>query len=119
MYDKAMEKIRDEMAREHGNRNLCAFGEFMTDYLMRHPDAAEGILQEGKSLKGAWEKLVNYAKRQPRSGVCVAIADQDAYRICLEYFGLRMDASPAPAPAADAAPALEPAGDDLDSLMGW
>lgn len=117
-FEKAMDKLRDEMAKQHKNSGLCALGEYMTGLLQARPEAADCILSK-KSLSGAWDALVAHAKKLPRMGSCVAVKDEDAYRICREYFGIA-DAPDAPATAAERKEAVQPAsGGSLDDLMGW
>lgn len=116
-YDAAMDKLRDEMAENHKDPNLCALGEYMTGLLQERPDVAEKILSGGKSLKGAWTELVAYARKQPRHGNCVAIPDAEAYRVCREYYGISAD-MPAEKKI-EAVPEAAPSVDALDELMGW
>lgn len=117
-FEKAMDKLRDEMAKHHENGGLCALGEYMTALLQARPDAADCILDK-KSLSGAWDALVAHAKKLPRSGSCVAVRDEDAFRICREYFGIA-DAPEKPEAEMTAAPAAQPlTGNGLDDLMGW
>lgn len=118
-YDAAMDKLRDEMAKHHKDGGLCALGEYMTGLLQARPEAADRILENGKSLKGAWGALEAYARKLPRSGSCVAVRDEDAFRICREYFGIA-DAPEKPEAEMTAAPAAQPlTGNGLDDLMGW
>lgn len=118
-YDAAMDKLRDEMAENHKDLNLCALGEYMTGLLQRMPEASDRILENGKSLKGAWGALKAYARKLPRSGSCVAVRDEDAFRICREYFGIA-DAPEKPEAEMTVAPAAQPlTGNGLDDLMGW
>jgi hypothetical protein len=124
-YDAAMDKLRDEMAENHKDPNLCALGEYMTGLLQRLPEASDRILENGKSLKGAWGALEAYARKLPRSGSCVAVRDEDAYRVCREYYGIgdaeeceKAAETRAVAPVA-AAPAAVTPESSLDDLMGW
>lgn len=118
-YDAAMDKLRDEMAKQHKNGGLCALGEYMTGLLQARPEAADCILGK-KSLSGAWDALVAYAKKLPRSGSCVAVRDEDAYRVCREYYGIgdAEECEKAAEPRA-AAPAAVTPESSLDDLMGW
>lgn len=120
LMNRAMDKLRDEMAAKHNDPNLCALGEYMTGLLQRMPEAADRILENGKSLKGAWGALEAYARKLPRSGNCVAVRDEDAYRVCREYFGIgdAEEFEKAAEPRAAAPAAVAPAS-SLDDLMGW
>ena len=120
MFERAMDKLRDEMAKQHKNGGLCALGEYMTGLLQRMPEASDRILENGKNLKGAWGALEAYARKLPRSGSCVAVRDEDAYRVCREYYGIggAEECEKAAEPRA-AAPAAVAPESSLDDLMGW
>lgn len=62
MYNKAMDKIRDEMAK--ASDAVCMVGEIVTLYLQSDPDNAEKILEKGKTLKGAYAAMRDYARQK-------------------------------------------------------
>lgn len=62
MYNKAVDKIRDEMAK--ASDAVCMVGEIVTLYLQSDPANAEKILAEGKTLEGAYAAMRNYARQK-------------------------------------------------------
>lgn len=85
MYDRAMDKIRDEMA-ETKSEAIRALGEMMTMILQARPDLAEHILEEKKTIAGAYNAMYEVAKGEKKSGCC-CIAPNRAIRIAMEYYG--------------------------------
>ena len=127
-FEKAMDKLRDEMARHHEHGALCMIGEHLTELLQREPSRAGKILQDGKTLMGAYKELESYARQQAKGkNGCVVLSDQQGFGIAEKYFGLeneapeeKAEAIAPPAPAVPAAPlAAAPfALPDLDELLG-
>lgn len=92
-YTNAMDKIRDEMARTK-SRYVQVIGEFLTDYLLKHPEAEAAILAEGKTINGSLRDLENYA-RQHKEGSVAVVDDRTAFGVVLEYFGIKGKAAAA------------------------
>lgn len=126
-YANGMDKLRDEMAKD----NSCyvrVVGEYLTNYLLYHPEAEAAILAEGKTIKGSLDAMRKEASKQ-KSGNVAVLDDETGFRIVREYFGI-MDGSAAAgtssAPAGAPSPegkavesaATEPDPFDLDALMG-
>lgn len=55
-FDRAMDKLRDELAKEKGGK-LKLLGEGLTAMLQRHPEWAENILETGRSILGALDAV--------------------------------------------------------------
>lgn len=55
-YTSAMDKIRDEMAKEKGGQ-IQLLGEGLTAMLQLHPEWEQAILEKGKTIKGALEEV--------------------------------------------------------------
>ena len=85
MYDRAMDKIRDEMA-ETKSEAISAVGEMMTMILQARPDLAEHILEEKKTIAGAYNAMYEMAKKEQKGGCC-CIEPNRAIRIAMEYYG--------------------------------
>ena len=124
LFNQAMDKIRDEMAKHHDHAPLLMIGEHMTEALRRRPEAAEKILDKTKNLQGAYAALEAHAKGKARgkSG-CVVISDQEGFEIAERYFGMDGEKAPEEAPPAPMKPLQEPAPfsggiPDLDALLG-
>ena len=88
-YTSAMDKIRDEMAKGKG-RYVQVVGEYLTDYLHRHPEAESAILQKGKTIAGSLEAMKAAARKEAVDG-CGVIDDETGFRIVLEYFGIKKE----------------------------
>lgn len=123
--DQAVDKLRDEMAANANNPALAVIGEELTDRLRRNPLLAEKILVEGKTLKGALNKLINYAHdhmirdwsvgrpdRVMTGNSCGVVPPDKAQEIILAYYGLE-DVSSGPERTA-----ARDDGLDLDALLG-
>ena len=85
MIDKAIAKLTEEMM-ELNNPFAQAMEEHLTQ-LCTNDRIAEKILQEGKSLKAACEKVREKAKKEAVRGIGI-VSDQDAYKMVEEYFGI-------------------------------
>lgn len=118
--ERAMDKIRDEMAQNPNRPELQAIGEMLTERLAADPQAAEKILEKGKTLDGAFTEMREWARKHQRGGAC-CVSPAQALEIVLGYYGL--DAGgPIPQAHPQKAQALapDPLGDglDLDALLG-
>ncbi len=86
-YASAMDKLRDEMAENAGSRYVQVVGEYLTDYLLDHPEAEASILAEGKSIKGSLSAMEAEA-RKVKVGSVAVLDDQTAFGIVRGYFGI-------------------------------
>jgi len=89
MFNKAIDKLRDEMADNAGFDLLTELGEMLCGYLRTHRAAAEQILAEGKTLSGAIGALEEYARKNRGRKDCVHIPPEKAKKLVLEYYGIR------------------------------
>lgn len=89
-YATAMDKLRDEMAKNSGRRYVQVVGEFLTGYLMEHPEAEAAILDKGKSIAGSLTAMRKEAEKVKEGNVAV-LDDQTAFGIVLGYFGIKGD----------------------------
>lgn len=112
-FDRAMDKIRDEMAKS-GARYVAVVGEYMTDYLRRHRESAGKILAQGKTIAGSLGAMREEARKGQSGGVGI-LDDETAFGVVLRYYGIE-DAGREPAREPAAAP--EPDDLSLDALMG-
>jgi hypothetical protein len=85
-YASAMDKLRDEMAK-NGGRYVQVVGEYMTAYLLQHPEAEAAILTEGKTIVGSLKVMEDEA-RKVKTGNVAVLDDQTAFGIVLQYYGL-------------------------------
>lgn len=110
-YNGAMDKIRDELAKQAGNPAVAVLGEYLTARLQAAPGIAGKILDKGKSLAGALARIREAARKKQVQGVGV-VSDGEAFTLMEQYFGIP-DAPAKPQALAD------PAEDalDLDALL--
>ena len=104
-YASAMDKIRDEMAKSQDNYTQVV-GEYLTGYLLNHPEAEEKLLDSGKSVKGSLETVRKEAEKVKKGNMAV-LDDRTVFGIVLGYFGIegtREATSSDPPQAADHLP---------------
>ncbi len=88
-YASAMDKIRDEMAKSQDNYTQVV-GEYLTGYLLQHPEAEEKLLDSGKSVKGSLETVRKEAEKV-KNGNMAVLDDRTVFGIVLGYFGLKSE----------------------------
>ena len=119
--DRAMDRVRDEMAKSSGKPGVIVLGNYLTGRLRKEPGIAEQLLNEKKTLAGAFSEIRGYAEKN-RNGLKFAVVDDaTAYGILCEYYGIPKDGE-APAeeqePEKPAKPAQTPADElDIDALL--
>lgn len=77
-----MEKLRNEMAQNPDNKYVQVVGDFLLDYLRKHP--AE--LPADKTIKGSLDAMREEARKNQSGGVGVLTPDE-GFEIVLRYFG--------------------------------
>lgn len=119
-YNRAVDKVRDEMAKEDKRPEIGAVGELMTAMLQDQPDIAGAILAKGKTLTGAFDALKAHASKH-KAGQCYAMTDAEARKLLRDYYGINGEAprpsqaAPAPTPPQPQTPAQDLF--DLDALL--
>lgn len=89
-YTTAMDKIRDEMAKSKDNY-VQVVGEYMTGYLLAHPEAEAALMEKGKSISGSL-KVVREEASKVKQGNMAILDDRTVYGIVLGYFGIESEA---------------------------
>ncbi len=112
--ERAMDAIRDEMAKKAGDMNIQYVGEQLTKHIMENPADAPRFYAEGKSIVGAMKKLEDYA-RQHKNGSMACVDPETGMRIILEYYGIKPAATPRP--VMQAARMMGRTDLDLDALL--
>jgi len=129
-FTNAIDMLRDEMATST-TRYVQVVGEFMTDYLLEHPEDQNTVLNSGKSIKGSVEQMKTEAAKHKEFNVAV-LDDETAFGIVLKYYGLKdkrgkrgtgtaatgTSSAPDGAPSPEGKAEEEPDPFDLDVLMG-
>lgn len=130
-YTSAMDKIRDEMAKSK-DKYVEVVGEYLTDYLLAHPEAETALLDKDRSIADSLAAVRKEAEKV-RTGNMAILDDRTVFGIVLGYFGLKSEpdvikkagdvpktAEDVPKTAEDVpAPEPEPADPfDLDALLG-
>lgn len=118
--EEAKDALRDEMAKAAAHAGVQQIGTYLTERLEAEPEIAEKLLTKGKSLRGAFGAIYEYAKKH-RTNSFAYVPPEKAYEIVDEYYGIadaegrRAAKEETHAHAADAsADAL-----DLDSLLDF
>ena len=121
-YQKAVDRIRDEMAKESANPGIQFIGGWLTGQLEQQPELAEKLLDEKKSIKGAFEQIRSYASKH-KTGNFAFVPPEKAQEIVGEYYGIETQAlGDTPQAAGGQLPSAEGSrertGLDLDDLLG-
>lgn len=109
--DRAMDKIRDEMAKRADHPGIAAIGEYMTERLQADESLAENVLNEKKTLLGAFDSIRAFAQKNKTGNYC-CVPPEKAFRLVCDYYGIQTQHAETQAPAGpdDAL--------DLDALLG-
>lgn len=113
----AVMKIRDEMAENAKNTYVQVVGDFLLEHLQQHPEAAEKILANGKSIKGSLNAMKEEARKHQVDG-CGVLTDEEGYAVVLRYFGIDTTATKPEAPEPASAKRGIEFDVDLDDLLG-
>lgn len=104
-----MDRIRDELAGAGGDQAIEEIGEYVTRRV-----AAGADVPEGKTLKGAYEAMREWARKHQKNGCC-CVPPEKAYELVDKYFGFAGKAErPVPAPVRSSV--VDEL--DLDALLG-
>ena len=89
-YASAMDKIRDEMAKSRDNY-VQVVGEYMTGYLLDHPEAEAALMEKGKSISGSLEAVRKEAEKVKQGDMAI-LDDRTVFGIVRGYFGIKSEA---------------------------
>ena len=128
-YNKAMDKLRDEMAATKDG-SIQQVGEIMSAALMQHHGMADAILATGKTLKGAFNAMQSWASKH-KNGNSAYVGPKQSAKLIGEYYGVEPDTllsaymrslmggqEMAAEPAPQAKPQATADALDLDALLG-
>lgn len=87
MLSDAILKLETERGNNKDNEYTQYVGKYMVDYLNDHPDRAEKILAEGKTLSGSLKHMESVASKQ-KVGNFAVLSDDEGFKTVLEYYGI-------------------------------
>ena len=120
MFEKAMDKLRDEMAKNAGDEGISYLGEYLTARLRAAPEIAGKLLEKRKSIAGAFGAVRDYARKNQKNSFC-AVSDAKACEIACGYFGIETQApANTPLPLREISAPTDRGGNtalDLDALL--
>lgn len=99
MLDKAISKIKAEMEHNANSTYIKVVGNFLLQHLEAHPDAAEKILVEDKTITKSLAEMRKVAEKQKNGNVAV-LTDQEGFAVVLKYFEINGTTKTAAPPAA-------------------
>ena len=85
MLNRAIEKLENEISAS--NKYVQVIGQFLLEHIQAHPEAAEKILAEDKTIKGSLQHMKNEARKQAIEGAAI-LTDEEGFTIVLSYFGI-------------------------------
>lgn len=98
MLDKAIEKLDKEIeSQKSKNSYVAVIGEYLIHYVTRHPNEAEKILNDSKTISGALAAMKAEARKKAQAGFAM-ISDDEGYGIVLKYFGINPTNTEYPTP---------------------
>lgn len=119
-YEKAVDRLRDELAKKSDHPGVSVIGEYLTGRLNADRSLADKICADGKSIEGAFDAIRDYASKHRNGKNFAYVPPEKALEIACEYYGIPAEKTDAQTSAHKPAPSA-PASDDgldLDSLLG-
>lgn len=125
-HDKAMELIRDEMAKSHDNPGLCILGEYLTERLRVEPGIAAAILKKKEPLAFGFAAIRDHARKISRGGFA-CVDDKTGFTVACKALGIDAPEITSSGRADDIRPYKEERKEtqaiardalDLDALLG-
>ena len=87
MTNKAMDAIRDEMAANPKDFGIQGVGEVMTALIRERPEIAQAVTAKGKTLKGAYQALYEYANKNKGGSNCYYMGPGKTQELLAGYYG--------------------------------
>lgn len=85
MQAEAIAKVRDEIDSNKNNPYVQVVGGFLLNHLNEHPEDAEAIMVEGKTVLKSLEAMRKEAEKK-KVGNCAVLTDAEGFDIVLKYF---------------------------------
>lgn len=124
--DRAMDLIRDEMAKAHDNPGISILGEYLTERLQGEPGIAAAILKHKEPLAFGFAAIKEHARKIAKGGYA-CVDDKTGFALACKALGIDTTEITSSGRADDIRPYKEersetqaPAHDalDLDALLG-
>jgi hypothetical protein len=118
MKEQAIQKIQAEMEQNKANAYVQEIGKFLIKYLVGHPDAAEKVMNQDKTIRKSLFFMRDEAKKKQVEGVAM-LTPAEGFSVVLKYYGIEengIDLAAAP----PTPPAAKPADDfniNLDDFL--
>lgn len=111
LEQNAIDKLDSECEKSPDNMAYRAIEEYLRSRLVGNAGVCGAILAEGKTIAGAYGAMESAARGKKRSGNCVVIAPDEAFKIVDKYYGYGANSQTSAilpsVPAPDPAPKLE------------
>lgn len=114
--DRAMDLIRDEMAKAHDNPGISILGEYLTERLQGEPGIAAAILKQKEPLAFGFAAIKEHARKIAKGGYA-CVDDKTGFALACKALGIA-EAKPAAKIEAPKTQAPAPDALDLDALLG-
>lgn len=86
MYEKAVEKITNEMNANENKPYVQVVGKYLLDHLANKHDHAEKLCAEEKTILKSLSVMRRYAESKRVENVAV-LTDEEGFAVVLQYFG--------------------------------
>lgn len=108
MPQKAIQKVKDEMAKSADDPYVQLIGNFLVEHINKNPKDADKLTVVDKTILKSIDAMAAAAKAKQKNGRAM-LTDPEGFAIVLKYFGVA-----GKAPAADPkAPSVDINLDDL------
>lgn len=111
MSAEAISKLKEEMNNSKNNPYVQVVGNFMLEHLEQHPEDAEKVLNNDKTIFKSLDEMRKAAEKKKVGSVAV-LTDQEGFEIVLGYFGI--NGIPKDPSARKITPVVAPIEDDFD-----
>lgn len=113
MLSQAILKINEEKNKEKNNPYVQVVGDFLIDHLYQHPENAEKVINQDKSIMGSLKDMENKAQAR-KVGTCGMFSPQEGFEIVMKYYGIGPEAGTVPMNTTVPAASTKPAGINLN-----
>ena len=87
MTSAAIEKLKTEMESKQDNGYVQYVGNFLIERLAKHPEEADKVLLEEKTILGSLEAMRNEASKVKQNNIAMFTPDE-GFKIVMNYFGI-------------------------------